>query len=94
MPVKKYSKKTTRQKRLIKAMATTNELGGHALDGSSPKGREAAIIRQFHQIQKGYAKLMVDVAKELDLVKGWIGTQAQIKRNDIKARLSSRLSRH
>ena len=58
------------------------------------KSDEEAIIRQFHRIQKGYSRLMDDVAKELDLVKNWIGSQAMIKRNDIKSKITSRLNRN
>ena len=79
----------TRQKRLINSVATTTKDAAHANER-----REDEIIRQFHQIQKGYSRLMVDVAKELDLVKNWLGTQAITKRNEIKTRLSARLSRN
>ncbi|MBC7538721.1 MAG: hypothetical protein H7281_07870 [Bacteriovorax sp.] len=92
MPAKRHPKKTTRQKRLIHTVASIND-EGNSLDRNSTSGREAEIIRQFHQIQKGYTRLLTDVAKELNLVKGWIGSQAVTKRNDLKARLSARLSR-
>ena len=92
MVIKKNVKKTGRQKRLIQATTDINDMS-FSLDGSSPKGREAAIIRQFHQIQKGYTKLMNDVVKEVDLVKGWIGTQAETKKNELKNRFGPRLSK-
>lgn len=93
MPVKKHprTRKTIRQKRLIHAIPIKDT--SFSLDGDSPKGREAAIIKQFHQIQKGYTRLMNDVAKEVDLVKGWIGTQALIKKNELKNRFGSGLSK-
>jgi hypothetical protein len=92
MPIKRHPRKSARQKRLIHAVATA---GSDSLDqASSIEGREKEIIRQFHQIQKGYTRLLSDVAKELDLVKDWIGSQAITKRNDLKARLSARISRH
>ena len=93
MPAKRHLKKTTSHKKLIRALPTINNVG-YALDRSSPKGKEAAIVRQFHQIQKNYTRLMTDVAKELVLVKSWIGSQAATKRNDLKARLNARLSRN
>lgn len=93
MSAKRHPKKTTRQKRLIHTLSTTTD-ESHALDTSSVEGREEAIIRQFHQIQKGYTRLMTDVAKELDLVRRWIGSQAMMKRNDLKARLTARLTRN
>ncbi|MDD4972998.1 MAG: hypothetical protein PHY93_01535 [Bacteriovorax sp.] len=89
MPIKRHPKKTTRQKRLIHSMVNTKSEDTR----TSTEGREKEIIRQFHQIQKGYTRLLTDVAKELDLVKGWIGSQAVTKRNDLKARLSARLTR-
>ena len=99
MPTKRHPKNTSRQKRLIhtqKRLIHTvgTQAEAHLPDRNSPEGKEAAIVRKFHQIQRSYTRLMADVAKELDLVKGWIGTQAMIKRKDLKARLSSRLSRN
>lgn len=82
-----------RQKRLIKSINVTNvtsEARG-AYNDNSLKGTEAAIIRQFNLIQKDYSKLMNDVMKELDLLKGWIETQAVSRSNALKTRLSSRL---
>ena len=93
MSAKRIPKKTTRQKRLIHSVTATPG-SGLTLNKNSPRGSEAAIIRQFHQIQKGYTRLMTDVAKELDLVKEWIGSQAVNKQRDIKARLSARLSKN
>lgn len=93
MPVKRYLKKTNRQKKLIQSLPTVKNQGQPGVSDSSNSNGEA-IIRQFHQIQKGYYRLVGDVAKELTLVKGWIGYQASVKRNDIKARLSARLSRN
>lgn len=84
MPAKRHPKKTTRQKRLIHSMPTTTSAAVRTSSG------EDAIIRQFHLIQKRYSKLMTDVAKEFSLVKRWIGTQAQSKRDDLKAKINSR----
>ena len=94
MPVtKRHPNKSPRQKRLIHSVAVMKN-DSQSLDKDSIECREAAIIRQFHQIQKGYTRLLTDVAKELDLVKGWIGSQAITKRNDLKARLSAKISRN
>lgn len=93
MPAKRNLKKSTRQKKLVRAIPQMRD-EQLTLDGNSPKGKEAAIIRQFHLIQRGYAKLMNDVAKELDLVKGWISSQASMRKNTIKARIGSKLSQH
>jgi hypothetical protein len=88
MPLKKTLKNTGRKKRMINSIPTIKAEAG--VSSSS----EDAIVRQFHRIQQGYSKLMVDVAKELELVKKWIGSQATIKQKNLKARLSSRLSLH
>lgn len=94
MSAKHLNKKTTRQKKLIHTVAALkNNEGSMSFDLNSTAGREAAIVRQFNLIQKDYLKLMNDVAKEFDLVKGWIGTQAMMKRDEIKTKLSTRLSR-
>ena len=92
MPTKRNQKKMTRQKKLIKTV-TPIRAAGSSLGSSSTRGHEEAIVRKFHQIQKGYTRLMSDVAKELDLVKDWISSQAMTKREDIKTRLNTRLSR-
>jgi hypothetical protein len=94
MSVKKIPLKSARQKRLMgKTQTNKNKMVDHSLDLNLARNDEAAIVRQFHRIQKGYSRLMNDVAKELDLVKSWIGSQASLKRNDLKARLSSRLTK-
>ena len=93
MPTKRHLKKTIRQKRLIQTVSAARD-GGRLVRRNSSGIKEDAIVRQFHQIQKGYARLMTDVAKELDLVKVWIGSQAMTKGNEIKARLNARLSRN
>lgn len=81
-----------RQKRLIKSINVTGDARGVSYNSeNSLKGREAAIIRQFNLIQKDYSKLMDDVMKEFDLLKGWIETQAVSRSNALKTRLSSRL---
>jgi hypothetical protein len=76
-----------------KTQTNKNKMVDHSLNLNLARNDEAAIIRQFHRIQKGYSRLMNDVAKELDLVKSWIGSQASLKRNDLKVRLSSRLTK-
>lgn len=93
MTTKHLNKKhNMRQKRLIKSIAVSrDESKGVSYNVNSLKGKEAAIIRQFNLIQKDYSKLMNDVMKELDLLKGWIGTQALSRSNALKTRLSSRL---
>ncbi len=94
MSVKKIPLKSARQKRLMgKTQTNKNKIVDHSLDLNLARNDEAAIVRQFHRIQKGYSRLMNDVAKELDLVKSWIGSQASLKRNDLKVRLSSRLTK-
>ncbi|MBC7540643.1 MAG: hypothetical protein H7281_17620, partial [Bacteriovorax sp.] len=55
MPAKRHPKKTIRQKRLIHTVPSIND-EGNSLDRNSTSGREAEIIRQFHQIQKGYTR--------------------------------------
>jgi hypothetical protein len=93
MSAKHSNKKNTRQKKLIHAMdLNKNEEKGMSFDLTSIEGREAAIVRQFNQIQRDYSRLMADVVKEFDLVKGWIGNQATSKTNELKSRLSARLS--
>jgi hypothetical protein len=92
MPLKKTLKNTGRKKRMINSIPTIKAEGG--VGSNSSKVGEEAIVRQFHRIQQGYSKLMNDVAKELELVKKWIGSQATIKQKNLKARLSSRLSLH
>lgn len=94
MTTKNFNKKNPRQKRLIRSVGVSHidrEVVG--FDLSSLEGREKAIVRQFNQIQKDYSRLMMDVVKEFDLLKGWLGTQASIKRNEIKSRLSARLNK-
>lgn len=95
MAVKHLNKKNARQKKMIQSIAVTkNEGVGSSFDLNTVEGREAAIIRQFNQIQKDYVRLMTDVVKELDLVRGWIGTQAIHKRDEIRTLLNTRLSRN
>ena len=92
MSVKRHPAKTARHKKLertIDHLKPDVSVTGERQSQSD----EAEIIRQFHQIQKGYTRLMNDVAKELYLVKNWIGSQTELKRNDLKARFSSRLSK-
>lgn len=95
MSAKHLKPKSTRQKKMIQSIATTNKIEGDysSFDLSTVKGREAAIVRQFNQIQKDYSKLMTDLMKELDLVRGWISTQAVNKRDEFRSRLSTRLSK-
>lgn len=93
MAAKKQLKKTVRQRELTHAARAIKNTD-YYLDQKSTKEREAEIIRQFHQIQKGYTSLLTDVSKQLNLVKGWIGSQAMTKRNGLKARLSARFSRN
>ncbi|MFA6239062.1 MAG: hypothetical protein WC635_17115 [Bacteriovorax sp.] len=88
------TKKNIRHKRMIQSIVTTKNEGKDTLfDLSTVEGREAAIIRQFNQIQKDYARLMNDVMKEFSLVKGWIGTQAINKKDDLKSLFSARISK-
>lgn len=90
----KHLKKNTRQKKLINTFAVTGSQSDNKSDRvNSVEGKEAAIIRQFNQIQKDYMKLMNDLVKEFGLVKGWIGSQALSKRKALKNSLTSRLSR-
>jgi len=94
MPAKRHAKKFL-PKRLAHSVGTTNNRDKmSATSRSSEQSTEAAIVRQFHQIQKGYSRLMVDVAKELDLVKIWLGSQASSKRKELKSRLTARLMRN
>ena len=91
MPAKRHTKKIL-PKRLVHSVSTTNKIP--ASSSNSDKSTEDAIVRQFHLIQKGYSRLMVDVAKELDLVKIWLGSQASLKRKELKSRITSRLLRN
>lgn len=94
MPVKHLVKKNTRQKKLIHRVSMNMEGAGVSEPNlSSVKKREAAIVRQFNQIQKDYLRLVSDVVKELDLVKGWIGNQAMSKKDQLRTRLNTRLSK-
>ena len=74
-------------------MAVTKNANRPYPDLTTIKGKEAAILRQFNQIQRDYFKLMSDVYKELTLLRGWIGSQAQNKRVELTNRLSARLSK-
>ena len=95
MPAKRQGKKVL-PKRLIHSAATNaaNKDKMVTTSTSSNQSTEAAIVRQFHQIQKGYSRLMIDVAKELDLVKIWLGSQALSKRKELKSRITERLMRN
>ena len=85
MSVKRHPMKSIRQKKITRSVSKMKLEGSKMNEGQS-ESQEAEIIRQFHQIQKGYSRLMNDVAKELYLVKNWIGNKTAIKRNDFKAR--------
>lgn len=90
----KNIKPTTRQRKLIQTIATAKSEGESAsYNLNTIEGAEAAIVRQFNQIQKDYTRLMNDVMKELVLVRGWLGTQAVNKRNEIRTMLNGRLSK-
>ena len=93
MPTKKSSKSTGRRKRLLTTIPTIKG-ESQALSPENQTSSEEAIVRQFHRIQKDYNNLMSDLAKELELVKNWIGSQAMSKQKDFKDRLNSRLSIH
>lgn len=87
MPIKKtIPKKNARQKKLLHTVAHPHVSEEHAPE-TSLEGREDAIKRQFKVIQKDYYKLMLNVTKGYDLVKGWLETQAILKREMLKSRL-------
>ncbi len=87
MPIKKtIPKKNARQKKLLHTVAHPPMNEEHAPEDSL-EGREDAIKKQFKIIQKDYFKLMLNVTKGYDLVKGWLESQAIQKRDMLKSRL-------
>src|SRR5438445_10478610 len=56
------------------------------------RGSTESIERQFHRIQRGYSLLMTEVVKEFDLVKLWLEREANARRDELKEKISSRLS--
>lgn len=87
MPVKKtLTKKNARQKKLLHTVAMPKHEDGH-IDDHSIESREDALKKQMKIIQKDYMKLMLNAKKGYDLLKGWIETQAMMKKDLIKSRL-------
>lgn len=83
MAVKKsLPKKNARQKKLLHNVTASRHDEEHKIEL-----KEDAIRRQFKLIQKDYLKLMSNVTKGYGLIKGWLGTQAEVRRNLIKSRL-------
>ncbi len=92
MPVKHLNKRNSRQKKLMTSVGMAKrDIDVVTFDQGTLHGKEKAIVRQFNQIQKDYSRLMIDLLKELDLVKSWIGTQAIAKRNKLKNQLENKL---
>ena len=81
-----------RHKKMIQSIAVNRNETGLNQDFTTIEGREAAIVRQLNRIHRDYLKLMNDVLKELDLVRGWIGSRAQSKKLELKKKISARLS--
>lgn len=92
MTNKKHAKKSARQKKLRPKIIAIKYDSYH--DKKSIEDREGEIIRQFHQIRQGYTSLLSDVSKELNLIVGWINSQAIFQRNVFKVRLRAHLSRN
>lgn len=80
--------RNSRKKKLVSALSMPKkDVEGHASEHSGPRGREEAISQQFNRIQRDYSRLIGDVLKEFNLVKGWIGTKA----NKLKSQLGLRI---
>ena len=87
-------KKSARQKKILSSVVINHEHEGSFKSvEASQKINEEAIVRQFKRIQKGYLLLMNEVAKEFNLVRGWLEKQAGEKSATLKARLSSKIPR-
>lgn len=86
MPVKKsLPKRNARQKKLLHNV-TVQKHEDQELNNNIEL-KEDAIRRQFKLIQKDYLKLMTNVTKGYGLIKGWLGSQAEMRRHMIKSRL-------
>lgn len=93
MAVKKRDiKKNNNHEKVHVSKRVVTDNGEYTQKRSMEK-KEKDIVRKFHNIQKNYAKLIDEVSKELDLVKGWISSKAMTRGNDIKSKLKGRLSR-
>lgn len=89
MPVKKtLTKKNARQKKLLHTVSIPkhDEVNFHS-DDHLLEHREDALKRQMKIIQKDYMKLMLNVTKGYGLLKGWLETQAMMKKDMIKSRI-------
>lgn len=78
------TKKNIRHKKIINTLSKVPSTVGD---------RDEAIVRQFHRIQRGYSILMNEVLKEFDLVKVWLEKEAKTRRDELKSKLSQRLSK-
>jgi hypothetical protein len=87
------NKKSTGQKKIVSTIAAAAKHAETVASDPILKSREEAIVRQFHRIQRGYSILMSEVAKEFDLVKGWIEKEALIRRDELKARFVAHMPR-
>ncbi len=84
---KSLPKKNARQKKMLHTVTMAKHDEHVESEGTSIEGKEDAIRRQLKVIQKDYMKLMTNVTKGYDLVKGWIETQASMRKDMIKSRL-------
>lgn len=88
MAVKKsLPKKNARQKKMLHTVAMPKHEDHESAETTTLEGKEVAIKRQLKVIQKDYLKLMYNVTKGYDLLKGWIETQANMRKDMIKSRL-------
>jgi len=89
MPIKKsLPKKNARQRKLLHSVAVQKHEDEHNQElNNNIELKEDAIRRQFKLIQKDYMKLMTNVTKGYGLIKGWLGSQAEMRRHMIKSRL-------
>lgn len=88
MAVKKsLPKKNARQKKLLHSVNTPKHEDEFQNAMNTIEVKEDALKRQFKVIQKDYLKLMYNVTKGYDLLKGWIETQANMRKDMIKSRL-------
>lgn len=88
---KNPAKRTQGQKKIL---ASATQVSHRPIAKATERSDDEAIARQFQRIQRGYALLMNEVIKEYDLIKHWLGKEAQQYTSDWKGRMDGFLSKH
>ncbi|MGZ3789806.1 MAG: hypothetical protein ACXVLQ_14850 [Bacteriovorax sp.] len=91
MSAKKHLKKSNRQKKIVNTFAIHKEMHSSVSNDLTRDTQEEQIVRQFRQIKRGYLRLMNEVAKEFDLLRGWIEKEATTRKDELKSRLSEKM---